>query len=62
VQVFDDVAFDRGTFVFSVVPRSGDQSELVVGKYFWFYARQGGSWKLARATISLDETSEDATH
>jgi hypothetical protein len=52
---------DRGTFAFSVAPRSGGHAELIVGKYFWFYMRQNGSWKVAREIMSLDEGSDGAT-
>jgi uncharacterized protein (TIGR02246 family) len=55
MRVFGDIAFDRGTFAFSVVRRTGGPSELNVGKYFWLYERVGEAWKLARVIVCLDE-------
>jgi uncharacterized protein (TIGR02246 family) len=48
VRVFDAIAFDRGTFSFSVTPRAGGASEVNVGKYLWFYIRTDGTWRLVR--------------
>ena len=39
VVVIDDMAFDRGTFVFTVSPRSGGDSTQVTGKYLWLLRR-----------------------
>ena len=58
VRVFDAIAFDRGTFSFSVTPRAGGASEVHVGKYLWLYIRRGDTWKLARVIVSLDEAPE----
>lgn len=60
VRVIGDVAFDRGSFSFTVTPKSGGDTARATGKYFWLYSRGGdGSWKLARVIVSLDE--EDRT-
>jgi uncharacterized protein (TIGR02246 family) len=61
VRVFDETAFDRGTFSFSVTPRAGGASEVNVGKYLWFYIRRDDSWRLARVIVSLDEAPEHAS-
>jgi uncharacterized protein (TIGR02246 family) len=61
VLVFGDMAFDRGTFSFSVAPRNGGPSEVNFGKYFWLYERSGETWKLKRVIVCLDE-SPDAPH
>jgi uncharacterized protein (TIGR02246 family) len=61
VRVFGDIAFDRGTFAFSVVPRSGDGPSEFVGKYFWLYERVSETWKLAHVIVCLDERL-DAHH
>ena len=58
VRVLGDIAFDRGTFEFSVVPRAGGASEVNVGKYLFLYARQDETWKLARIIVCLDEKAE----
>src|SRR5206468_3999601 len=58
VRLFGDIAFDRGTFAFSVAPRTGGPSEMNVGKYFWLYERSGETWKLARVIVCLDERSD----
>jgi uncharacterized protein (TIGR02246 family) len=55
VRVVGDVAFDRGTFAFSIAPRAGGPSELNAGKYLWLYARSDGTWKLTRVIVCLDE-------
>jgi ketosteroid isomerase-like protein len=60
VRVLGDIAFDRGTFAFSVAPRAGGSSELNEGKYFWLYARSERLWKLTRVIVSLDEKEAEA--
>ena len=57
VHVYGDMAFDRGTFAFSVAPRTGGPSEVNVGKYFWLYERSAETWKLKRIIVCLDEVS-----
>lgn len=58
VCVFGDHAFDRGTFTFTATPKSGGDTAHATGKYFWLYARDGGSWKLRRGIVSLDDPPE----
>ena len=56
VAVFGDVAFDRGTFSFTVSPRSGGDRSLVTGKYLWLLQRTGsGPWRAARLIVSRDD-------
>jgi uncharacterized protein (TIGR02246 family) len=55
----DGVAFDRGRFRFTAVPRSGGDATEATGKYFWLYSSApGGSWKLSRLIHSLDEEEQ----
>jgi uncharacterized protein (TIGR02246 family) len=55
----DGVAFDRGRFRFTAVPRSGGDTTEATGKYFWLYSSvPGGSWKLSRLIHSLDEEEQ----
>jgi len=61
VRFLGDVAFDRGTFAFSVVPRTGGSAEINTGKYFWLYTRSDDSWKLTRVIVCLDENSAEAS-
>ena len=61
IQVFGDRAFDRGDFWFTVAPRAGGETSRAAGKYMFFYSRAvGGSWKLARAIVNVDNSHEEA--
>ena len=57
-----EVAFDRGSFSFSVVVKHDDRRSEATGKYFWMYTRNraSGDWNLARAILSLDDEPERA--
>ena len=60
VRVIGDFAFDRGSFWFTVVPRSGGRTTRATGKYLWLYSYSGdGLWKLARLIVSLDEEDDE---
>ncbi len=55
----DGIAFDRGRFRFTAVPRSGGDATEATGKYFWLYSSApGDSWKLSRLIHSLDEEEQ----
>ncbi|PYQ79296.1 MAG: hypothetical protein DMG03_26110 [Acidobacteria bacterium] len=62
VRVIGEYAFDRGSFAFSVAPRSGGDTSRETGKYLFLYSRAAdGSWKIARAIVHLDaHESEEA--
>jgi len=57
-----EVAFDRGSFSFTVVVKHDGRRSEATGKYFWMYTRNrdGGDWNLARAILSLDDEPEHA--
>ena len=56
VRVIGDCGFDRGSFTFTVAPRSGGETSRETGKYLFLYSRAaGGSWKIARAIVNLDD-------
>jgi uncharacterized protein (TIGR02246 family) len=56
VRVIGDFAFDRGSFWLTVSPKSGGETTRETGKYLFLYSRASdGSWKIARAIVSLDE-------
>jgi ketosteroid isomerase-like protein len=60
VRVVGDFAFDRGSFWLTVSPKSGGDTTRETGKYLFLYSRtSGGSWKIARAIVSLDERDGD---
>ena len=59
VRIVGDMGFDRGTFSFSVAPRTGGPTEVSTGKYFWMYARSGDTWKLTRVIVCLDENAAE---
>jgi len=49
IAVFDDWAFDRGTYRRVLTPRNGGAPMPEDGKYLWLYKRQpDGSWKQGR--------------
>ena len=59
VRVLGSHAFDRGSFSFTVTPRSGGDLISATGRYMFLYARDAaGSWKLARAIMNLDTPPE----
>ena len=61
VAIRGEVAFDRGSFSFTVVVKHDGRRSEPTGKYFWMYARdRDGGWKLARAILSLDDEPEHA--
>jgi len=56
VRVIGDCGFDRGSFTFTVAPSSGGDTSRETGKYLFLYSRAaGGSWKIARAIVNLDD-------
>lgn len=59
-RAIGDVAFDRGTFCFTVSPKSGGSASVETGKYFFLYSRAlDGSWKIGRVIVNLDEREDD---
>jgi uncharacterized protein (TIGR02246 family) len=59
VAVIGDVAFDRGTFAFTVTPREGGLTTRVTGKYLWLLRRDGDApWRMSRVMMSVDEGEE----
>lgn len=59
VVVIGDMAFDRGTFSFTVLPKSGGASTQVTGKYLWLLRRTAAEpWKVARLIVSRDDESD----
>jgi uncharacterized protein (TIGR02246 family) len=60
VSVVGETAFDRGTFAFTIAPRSGGEPSRVTGKYFWLLTRLGaGEWRVTRLIVSRDEPAEE---
>ena len=56
VRVIGDCGFDRGSFTFTVAPRSGGTTSRETGKYLFLYSRAvDGSWKIACAIVNLDD-------
>ena len=56
VRVIGEYGFDRGSFTFTVTPRSGGDTSRDTGKYLFLYSRAvDGSWKIARAIVNLDD-------
>ncbi len=60
VRVVGDMGFDRGTFSFTVSPKTGGETIQETGKYLWIYSRASDrSWKVARAIVSLDQRDDE---
>jgi uncharacterized protein (TIGR02246 family) len=58
VLVTGDMAFDRGTFSFTVSPKSGGDQTVVTGKYLWLLRRTAAEpWRIARLIVSRDDES-----
>jgi uncharacterized protein (TIGR02246 family) len=56
VRTIGECAFDRGSFAFTVAPRSGGDRSRETGKYLFLYSRAAdGSWRIARAIMNLDD-------
>ena len=56
VRVIGDCGFDRGSFTFTVAPRSSGNTSRETGKYLFLYSRAvDGSWKIARVIVNLDD-------
>jgi uncharacterized protein (TIGR02246 family) len=56
VRVIGDCGFDRGSFTFTIAPRSGGKTSRETGKYLFLYSRAAdGSWRIARAIVNLDD-------
>jgi len=48
IVVSGDWAFERGTAVETMTPKSGGASETANAKYLWLYHRNNRKWELAR--------------
>jgi ketosteroid isomerase-like protein len=48
VVISGDWAFERGTAVETMTPKSGGAAETSNVKYLWLYHRNNGTWELAR--------------
>ena len=58
VSVLGEIAFDRGSFSFTVRPKGGGATERVTGKYLWMYEREAGVWKWSRVIMTRDERED----
>jgi uncharacterized protein (TIGR02246 family) len=58
VVILGDLAFDRGTFAFDVVRKSGGPTTHVTGKYLWLLRRQGDGWRISRFIVTRDDRPE----
>ena len=43
------LAFERFSYTLTLKPRAGGESIVDTGHCFWFWRREDGSWKVARA-------------
>ena len=59
VAILGDLAFDRGTFAFDVLRKSGGPTTHVTGKYLWLLRREGdGVWRMSRLIVTRDDEPE----
>jgi ketosteroid isomerase-like protein len=59
VAVIGDMAFDRGTFSFTVAPKSGGDVTRVTGRYLWLLRRTAAEpWRIARLIVSRNDESD----
>lgn len=61
VAVVGDLAFDRGTFGFSVTPNDGGDTTHVTGKYLWILGRADGRWLVSRLIASRDDDAVETS-
>jgi uncharacterized protein (TIGR02246 family) len=61
VTVVGELAFDRGTFAFSVTPKAGGATTETTGKYLWLLRRTDGAWKVTRMIVCRDGEGEGAS-
>ncbi len=55
IVVAGDWAFCRGTYLFSVTPKAGGETDTRAGKYLSILEKQAdGSWKIARECFNED--------
>ncbi len=60
VVVIGEMAFDRGSFSFTVSPRSGGDRNQVTGKYLWLLRRTATEpWRITRLIVSRDAESDE---
>ena len=60
IAVDGDNAFDRGTFSFTVTPRSGGETTRTTGKYLWMLKRSvTGPWRVSRLIVARDEEARE---
>jgi uncharacterized protein (TIGR02246 family) len=60
IRVIGEYGFDRGSFTFTVAPRSGGEMSRETGKYLFLYSRAAdGQWKVARAIVNLDDRDRE---
>jgi len=59
VAILGDLAFDRGTFAFDVLRKSGGPTTHVTGKYLWLLRREDdGAWRMSRLIVTRDDEPE----
>ena len=62
VNVTGDLAFDHGTFAFTISPKGPGVISRVTGKYLWILQRSPrGEWAVTRLIASRDEDGEAGT-
>lgn len=61
LSVSGDLAYERGTLLQRLTPKSGGAVEQDEGMYLWIYARREGKWQIARiaGTFTPAEQSTD---
>ena len=60
LKVSGDLAYERGTLLQLLTPKSGGPVERDEGMYLWIYERRDGIWRITRIAGSLSQAGESA--
>jgi len=54
IEISQDLAFTRGSFVVTLTPRGGGQPTVIRRRYLEIWRREGGRWVACRAMDNSD--------
>ena len=60
IRVDGDLAYDRGTYSQTLVPRAGGKAMSEKGKFLWIYGRvTDGTWRMSRVIWNANEPAPE---